>query len=114
MEQYKMKSVLQLKTNLSDEELCLCEKIINQAYDNRHGRIQRSCGTNRYEFIFEGYENESKTKTDRPVLESGTIDLYYELEKKELLNSIEQWKWIEDEPMECCDVIEICSTPVIH
>lgn len=94
---YTITTIIQLKESIDEQNLKRCQLLINNAFNNHYGVIQNSANDN-YHFVFEGSENK------RPCLESGVFTLKHE---KNFLNYIENWNWLESDPDECCDVLEI-------
>ena len=58
----------------------------------------KNTGTAPYYFVFAGGEDEYG------CLDLGTLELKNE---KLFLNNVLNWDWIEDNPGECCDLIEL-------
>lgn len=78
------------------------QKNIESAFSNRGGKvINTSKAPHRFEFI--------GTEKDYVCLELGLIKLKRE---QEFWKSVRKWEWIDEDPSECCDIIEIFSKPV--
>ena len=107
MKEYKLSTVIQLKKELSDEQLEICEELIQDAFDNNLGCLKRKDSEDKFKFIFEGKEDNNKT--DRPCLEIGVFHLKY---VENFLQCVEKWDWIESNPVECCDMLKIFEEEV--
>lgn len=97
MEKYMIKTVLQLKKGLDDDTLKMCQNLIENAFDNRCGSVKNSTSDEQY-FVFKGGENE------RPCLEVGVFILK---RTENFLNYVEQWEWLETDPDESCNVLQV-------
>ena len=92
-------TVIEIKKDVSDSQLTELKNIIEKAFDNRVGKVENS-GTDVYSFVFQ-------SSNTRDVLELGILNL---AEDKKLLDCVYDWKWIDEDPDESCDVLEIYST----
>lgn len=94
---YTITTIIQLKENVDEKILEIYKQLINNAFSNRCGVIQNSANDD-YHFIFEGGENE------RPCLEVGVFNLK---DEENFLDYVKQWHWLESDPDECCDILEL-------
>lgn len=92
------RSIIELKKDISPDLLSRLKENIEAAFSNRAGTVKNT-GTDPYYFVFAGGEDVYG------CLDLGTL----ELKNDELfLNNVLKWDWIEDNPGECCDLIELC------
>ena len=90
-------TIIELKKDIPTDILSQLKEKIEAAFSNRAGTV-KSTGTDPYYFVFAGGEYEYG------CLDLGTL----ELKNDELfLNNVMKWDWIEDNPRECCDLIEV-------
>ena len=90
-------TIIELKKDIPTDILSQLKEKIEAAFSNRAGTVKNT-GTDSYYFVFAGGE-----------YEYGCLDLgALELKNDELfLNNVLKWDWIEDNPRECCDLIEV-------
>ena len=90
-------TIIELKKDIPTYILSQLKEKIESAFSNRAG-IVKNTGTDPYYFVFAGGGDEYG------CLDIGT----FELKNDELfLNNVLKWDWIEDNPGECCDLIEL-------
>ena len=90
-------TIIELKKDIPTYILSQLKEKIESAFSNRAG-IVKNTGTDPYYFVFAGGGDEYG------CLDIGTL----ELKNDELfLNNVLKWDWIEDNPGECCDLIEL-------
>ena len=90
-------TIIELKKDIPTDILSQLKEKIEAAFSNRAGTVKNT-GTDPYYFVFAGGEYEYG------CLDLGTL----ELKNDELfLNNVMKWDWIEDNPRECCDLIEV-------
>lgn len=95
-------TVIEVKSDIASDVLSQLQYIIENAFSNRAGSVMNiSKEAHRFEFI--GGEK------DYGCLEVGLLKL-----KRDtfFLDYVQMWKWIDVNPDECCDVLEIFSTVV--
>ena len=90
-------TIIELKKDIPTDILSQLKEKIEAAFSNRAGTV-KSTGTDPYYFVFAGGEDEYG------CLDLGTLELKNE---KLFLNNVLKWDWIEDNPRECCDLIEV-------
>lgn len=94
-------TVIEIKKDISDDRLRELTNIIEQAFNNRVGKVKNT-GTDVYNFTF-------RSPNTRDVLELGILNL---AEDRKLLDCVQNWKWIDEDPDESCDVLQIFLKPV--
>ena len=90
-------TIIELKKDIPTDILSQLKEKIEAAFSNRAGTVKNT-GTDPYYFVFAGGEDEYG------CLDLGTLELKNE---KLFLNNVLKWDWIEDNPGECCDLIEV-------
>jgi len=90
-------TIIELKKDIPTYILSQLKEKIESAFSNRAG-IVKNTGTDPYYFVFAGGGDEYG------CLDIGTLELKNE---KLFLNNVLKWDWIEDNPRECCDLIEV-------
>ena len=90
-------TIIELKKDIPAVMLSQLKEKIESAFSNRVGTVKNT-GTDPYYFVFAGGEDEYG------CLDLGTLELKNE---KLFLNNVLKWDWIEDNPGECCDLIEL-------
>lgn len=95
-------TVIELKNNIAGDILNRLKKNIESAFENIGGKvINRSEDPFRFEFT--GGEEAYA------CLDLGLLKLKRE---QEFRASVDKWEWIDEDPAECCDIIEVFSEPV--
>lgn len=94
-------TVIEIKKDISDDRLRELTNIIEQAFNNRVGKVKNT-GTDVYNFTFQ-------SPNTRDVLELGILNL---AEDRKLLDCVQNWKWIDEDPDESCDILQIFLKPV--
>lgn len=95
------KIIIQLKENISHNLLNELTTIINDAYDNRASKIERSSFNSPYDFVYTG-----NGELAFQCLTLGVVNLS---RNKLFLNNVSVWKWIEYDVFECDDLIDLYS-----
>ncbi len=97
------KVIIELKKDISDGMLKELTEIINKAFDNCGGKVVGTETNSPYCFEFSGGEDKW-----------GCLDLSVVIlsEQKLFWNNVAVWKWEEADEFECCDLIELYSTPM--
>ena len=91
------RSIIELKKDISPDLLSQLKENIEAAFSNRAGTVKNT-GTDPYYFVFSGGEDEYG------CLDLGTLELK---DDKLFSDSVLNWDWIDDNPDECCDLIEL-------
>ena len=91
------KTIIRLKDDVSGDLLATLASTIEKAFVNRAGTLQNVSDKPR-EFVFQGGES------CYGCLELGMLDLR---EITGFLNYVEAWDWIDIDPDECCDMLEV-------
>ena len=91
------KTIIHLKENIPDELLRSLASVIERAFINRAGSL-RNVSTEPHEFVFQGGENQYG------CLDLGMLSLG---RTQGFLNFVQAWKWIDEDPDESCDMIEV-------
>ena len=95
-------TVIELKKDVSPALLSQLKEVIEAAFSNRVGTVKKT-SNEPYHFEFVGGEDEY-----------GCLDIGSLILKKNALfrKYVKKWNWIEDDPDECCDLIEVFSKQV--
>jgi hypothetical protein len=91
------KTIITLKSDISSDHLEAVHSLCESAFNNRAGKLSNA-SNNPYTLIFEGDDKYYG------CLDLGTLALRRE---KEFIDGIQLWQWIEDDPNECCDLLEV-------
>jgi hypothetical protein len=91
-----------MKDGLPQEVIANLHKIAAAAFSNRAG-TRENVSDDKSILIFEGNED------FYGCLNLGIFDLE---EDKYFMAYVKAWEWLEDDPDECCDMIELFSVPV--
>ena len=91
------KTIIHLKDNIPDELLRSLASMIERAFINRAGSL-RNVSTEPHKFVFQGGENQYG------CLDLGMLSLGG---TQGLLNFVQAWKWVDEDPDESCDMIEV-------
>lgn len=93
------RTIIEIKHDITEEEQQLLSVLIENAFANRAGTVKNVC-EEPYRFEFVG------TEKDYGCLEVGLLNL-----KKEdyFLSRVSSWQWIDADPDESCDVLEVFS-----
>ena len=95
-------TVIEIKNSITDDMLNKLRYIVESAFSNRAGSVRNSSNEPRL-FIFTGDEK------DYGCLEVGMLTLK---RVEAFLSCVDSWKWIDEDPDECCDVLKVFATPV--
>ena len=96
--------VIDIRKDTPQDVLQALEKVMDQAFDNRVGKVENTSDTP-YRFIYRGGEEAYG------CLNLGMLNLW---DKKDFVACVQSWNWIDEEdPDESCDVIKEMSIPVI-
>lgn len=93
-------SIIEINKNVSGEKLASLREIAEKAFSNRAGSVKNS-SKDSHMFIFEGEEK------DYGCLDLGVLNLG---KSKIFLDNTSAWRWVEDDPGECCDMLELLTT----
>ncbi|MCD8106764.1 MAG: hypothetical protein LUE20_02220 [Oscillospiraceae bacterium] len=97
------KNVIDIRREVSQEDLQVLMSMADKAFDNRAGKVENS-STSPYRLVYQGGEREYG------CLNLGMLSL---CGIKGFTVYVSDWNWIdEDEPDESCDVLEELSIPV--
>lgn len=91
------KSVIDIRREVSADVLKTLVAKADNAFNNRAGKV-RNTSKSPYRLSYEGGEKEYG------CLELGSLALKRE---KEFLPFVSAWHWIDDDPDECCDMLEL-------
>ena len=91
------RTVITIKSDVTNDVLVGLRNEAIRAFDNRAGKVD-NVSKDPYVFIFEGEER------FYGCLSLGRLDLR---KIKSFLNDVESWHWIDEDPNECCDILEI-------
>ena len=95
-------TVIEIKSSITDDMLNKLRITIESAFSNRAGIVENT-SNEPHRFIFKGNES------DYGCLEVGMLTLK---RVETFLNYVKSWKWIDEDPNECCDVLKVFATPV--
>ncbi len=95
-------TVIDIKNSVQGDTLRKLQFLVENAFSNRAGKVA-NVSNEPHRFVFEGDEN------DYGCLEVGMLTLK---RIESFLEYVNSWKWIEDDPDECCDMLRVFSTPV--
>lgn len=96
------KHVIEIRNGVPHDVLKKIAVMAERAFNNRAGRV-RNTSVSPYKFIFEGGEK------DYGCLEVGMLALKRE---KLFMSCVSSWDWVDDDPSESCDVLEVFAMPV--
>jgi hypothetical protein len=91
------KTIITLKSDISSDQLAVVHSLCESAFNNRAGKLSNA-SDNPYTLIFEGGDKYYG------CLELGTFSLRRE---KGFIGCVQSWQWLEDDPNECCDLLEL-------
>lgn len=92
------KIIIEINESVSSKTLKYLNVMIENAFDNRVGKVKNSSESSYY-LVYEG--DESKY----PCLEIGMLILK---RQPEFLTNVKTFDWIDEEdPSECCDLLEL-------
>ena len=91
------KTIIKLNNRVSANSLISIGKAISEAFSNRAGRLVNKSNSP-YEFLFESDES------GYGCLELGTLAIR---DNKTIVDNISSWDWIDDDPDESCDMLEV-------
>ena len=91
------KTIIHLKDDVSGDLLLSLSKTIEKAFVNRVGSL-RNVSAKPREFIFQGDESYYG------CLDLGMLSLGG---TRGFLNFVQAWKWVDEDPDENCDMIEV-------
>ena len=95
-------TVIAIKNSITDDMLNKLRYIVESAFSNRAGSVRNS-SNEPHLFIFADDEK------DYGCLEVGMLTLK---RVEAFLSCVDSWKWIDEDPDECCDVLKVFATPV--
>lgn len=95
-------TVIEIKKSVTDDTLNRLRRIAECAFTNRAGSVKNS-STDPYKLVFEGGEK------DYGCLDLGVAELG---ETDDFLDQVNTWQWIDDDPKENCDVLNVYAMPV--
>ena len=91
------KTIIEVKKDISSELRKWIKEQCNSAFNNRAGKAEDK-STNESVLIYEG-------KNDLyACLELG---MFAVKENKKVMECIQAWEWIEPDPDECCNMLEV-------
>lgn len=93
----KYKAIIRLKDSVGGELLAALANTIEKAFVNRAGSLQNVSDSPR-EFVFQGDESHYG------CLDLGMLDLR---EIPGFLEYVESWDWVDTDPSECCNMLEV-------
>lgn len=93
-------SIIEIKKNVSGETLDGLHEIAERAFSNRAGSVKNS-SQDAHMLVFEGGEE------DYGCLDLGVLNLG---KSKLFLDNASSWRWVEDDPGECCDMLKLLTT----
>lgn len=95
-------TVIEIKKNITGDALNKLRQMVESAFVNRAGSVKNS-SNDPYKFVFKGGE------TDYGCLDLGVAELG---ETDNFLNQVNTWQWLDDDPNEHCDILNVYTTPV--
>lgn len=95
-------TIIELKNNIEKDVLERLKKNIESAFENRCGKVINT-SEDPYRFEFTGGEEAYA------CLDLGVLKLKRD---QEFRAAVDKWEWIDEDPAECCDMIEIFSESV--
>jgi len=96
------KTIIKIRKNLPFNAVNSIQNVAADAFDNRAGKLA-NISKDPYVLIFEGEEK------DYGCLQLGILALDKE---KEFMELVTMWDWIDEEPNENCNVLEVLSIPI--
>jgi hypothetical protein len=93
------KTIITLKNDVPSDVLGSLRTHCLGAFDNRAGKLS-NISHDPYTFVFEAEEK------DYGCLDLGTVKLGY---VKGFLPYVQSWEWVDEDPDECCDVLEVIA-----
>lgn len=93
------RSIIEIKENVNGEALRKLREIAVKAFDNRAGKVENS-STDSHRLVFEGGEDKYG------CLDLGVLNLG---KSKSFVKNANSWQWLEDDPGECCDMLELLA-----
>ena len=91
------RNVIDIRREVPKDVLKRLVVIADKAFNNRAGKV-KNVSRFPYRFIYEGGESEYG------CLEVGMLNLKREAG---FLNCVSAWKWVDDDPNECCDLLKL-------
>lgn len=91
------RNVIDIQKEISRDILSVLAAMADKAFDNRAGKVS-NVSKSPYRLVYEGGEEEYG------CLEVGMLNLKRE---KEFLACVSAWRWIDDNPDECCDLLKL-------
>lgn len=95
-------TIIDIKKNVTGDALKQLRQAAEQAFSNRAGSVKNS-SSDPYKFIFRGGEK------DYGCLDLGVAELG---EMHSFVCQVTSWQWLDDDPNENCDVLEVYTTPI--
>lgn len=94
-------SIIEIKKSISGETLDKLHEVAEKAFSNRAGSIKNSSKES-HRLVFEGAED------DYGCLDLGVAML---ARVNGFLPQVDSWQWIDDDPNESCNVLEVYTEP---
>lgn len=91
------KSVIEIRKDINPNMLTKLQAIAEGAFQNRAGHVY-NMSRSQYCLSFEGSEK------DYGCLELGMLHLK---RNKSFLECLSGWQWIDEDPDECCDLLQL-------
>jgi hypothetical protein len=91
------RNVIDIRREVSSDVLKMLVAKADKAFNNRAGKVKNT-SVSPYRFIYEGGEKEYG------CLEVGMLNLKRE---SNFLSFVSAWNWIDDDPDECCDLLNL-------
>ena len=97
------RTIITIKNDVTNDVLQILRNEVIRAFNNRAGKLGNA-SQDPYVFIFEGEEQFYS------CLRLGVLTLG---KTKSFLNNVDSWYWIDEDPNESCDVLEVLAIPVV-
>lgn len=93
------RSIIEIKKSVNGEVLQKLRETAEKAFDNRAGKAENS-STDSHRLVFERGEDKYG------CLDLGVLNLG---KNKSFVENANSWQWLEDDPGECCDMLELLA-----
>lgn len=96
-------TVIDIKHEVPSDVLKLLHDMAEEAFDNREGKVA-NVSSDPYKLIYEGEQRYYG------CLMLGALELGDK--KEEFVKYVDSWKWIDEDPDECSDILEDLAQPI--
>ena len=95
-------TVIEIKRSVTGDTLSRLRQMAEDAFTNRAGSVKNS-SKDPYKLVFKGSEK------DYGCLDLGVAELG---ETDNFVNQVNAWQWLDDDPKENCDILNVYTTPL--